>query len=241
MARLTIPTASGPLDYRIAHRARVKRRLHLELDEDGGLVVVVPSSWSMKQVDHILNQNTVRVERFLARARERLLPPLVWAKDGMHWFRGARYRLDIRTSGLRRSRISIAGDRLLIVTSRTDRAAIRFALQAWYRQQAMIIGSERLQAMAQQAPWTRGRNLDLKLRRMKRTWGTCSRQGVIRLNTHLVKAPPEALDYVIAHELCHIEEMNHGPAFYELQKTLYPGWQEQRRHLRDLGHRYTQE
>ena len=76
---------------------------------------------------------------------------------------------------------------------------------------------------------------------MKRTWGTCSREGVIRLNTHLVKAPPEALDYVIAHEVCHLREMNHGRAFYELQDGLYPDWKTQRQHLRDHGHQYTQE
>ena len=148
MARLTIPTASGPLDYRIAHRARVTRRLHLEMDSDGGLVVVAPSSWSLAQVDHLLSQNTIRVERFLARARERQLPPLNWGHEGLHWFRGRQYRLDIRESGLRRSRIEVHEDTLRIVTSRTDRAAIRFALQGWYRQRALEIGGERLHAVA---------------------------------------------------------------------------------------------
>lgn len=76
---------------------------------------------------------------------------------------------------------------------------------------------------------------------MKRTWGTCNSKGLIRLNTHLVKAPQACLDYVISHELCHLKEMNHGPGFYRLQEAIWPDWRRYRQHLREHGNRYTQE
>jgi hypothetical protein len=73
---------------------------------------------------------------------------------------------------------------------------------------------------------------------MKRTWGNCSSKGVIKLNTHMVKAPVVIIDSVIAHELCHLEEMNHGKRFYELLESLNPNWQQDRARLRSEGFVY---
>jgi predicted metal-dependent hydrolase len=78
----------------------------------------------------------------------------------------------------------------------------------------------------------------MRLRLMKKTWGSCSAKGVITLNPHLVKAPPQCIDYVIAHEICHLKEHNHGKGFYALQDQLYPDWREAKAHLRDKGHIY---
>ena len=76
----------------------------------------------------------------------------------------------------------------------------------------------------------------MRLRRMKRTWGSCSSQGLITLNPHLVKAPPVCIDYVIAHEICHLREHNHGKAFYALQEQLFPGWRAAKELLAARGH-----
>lgn len=78
----------------------------------------------------------------------------------------------------------------------------------------------------------------MRLRWMKRTWGSCSASGVITLNPHLVKAPPACIDYVIAHEVCHLEEHNHGKAFYALQERLCPDWRESKAALAAKSHLY---
>ena len=111
-------------------------------------------------------------------------------------------------------------------------------LQNWYQGQAMTVFSARLQAIARRASWARNREIPLQLRRMKRTWGNCSAKGVIKLNTHLVKAPVVIIDSVIAHELCHLEEMNHGKRFYALLESLNPNWQQDRAKLRSEGFAY---
>ena len=78
----------------------------------------------------------------------------------------------------------------------------------------------------------------MKLRRMKRTWGNCSSKSVIKLNTNLIKAPLPLIDSVIAHELCHLQEMNHGKAFYALLDGLNPDWRQDRMVLRSEGNIY---
>jgi len=66
-------------------------------------------------------------------------------------------------------------------------------------------------------------------------WGSCTSQGIIRLNWRLVQAPPAVLDYVIAHELAHLRHMNHSPAFWAEVGRLYPGWQPARQWLKTHG------
>jgi predicted metal-dependent hydrolase len=58
---------------------------------------------------------------------------------------------------------------------------------------------------------------------MERQWGSCSPTGRLTLNAHLVKAPRECIDYVIIHELCHLQERNHGPRFHRLLDAQMPG------------------
>jgi predicted metal-dependent hydrolase len=69
-------------------------------------------------------------------------------------------------------------------------------------------------------------------------WGSCSSQGRIRLSWRLILAPPEVRRYVAAHEVAHLVELNHGPAFKALEARLFgPGLAEAKTELRRLGPR----
>lgn len=72
-------------------------------------------------------------------------------------------------------------------------------------------------------------------------WGSCSSTGVLSFSWRLVLAPPLVLDYVAAHEVAHLAEMNHGPRFWALVKRTMPGMEEPRSWLKACGaelHRY---
>lgn len=63
----------------------------------------------------------------------------------------------------------------------------------------------------------------LRVRKMRSRWGSCSRAAVVTLNLELIRMPLECIvDYVITHELCHLAEFNHSPRFYELQARFVP-------------------
>jgi predicted metal-dependent hydrolase len=61
---------------------------------------------------------------------------------------------------------------------------------------------------------------------MTKQWGSCSIQGTIILNPHLIKASKPCIDYVILHELCHIAEHNHSDRFWRLLTQVMPNWKE---------------
>jgi len=226
------------MEYSITYRSRVKKRLHMELDENGGLVVVAPEHWSRTHINATLAQNAHRVERFLARARPRQLTPLQYVEGEQHLYLGERYPLVIQHVKARENHIAVIEGEFRVAASILQREKIQSSLQNWYQQQAVKVFGSRLQATAQRASWARDRKIPLQLRRMKRTWGNCSAKGVIKLNTHLVKAPMDIIDAVIAHELCHLEEMNHGKRFYVLLESLNPNWRRNRAELRSQGNLY---
>jgi hypothetical protein len=75
----------------------------------------------------------------------------------------------------------------------------------------------------------------LSLSSARTRWGSCSRLSGIRLNWRLIHLPLELVDYVVAHELAHLEEMNHSPRFWAVVATLYPDWKAARAELKALG------
>jgi len=232
---------SESLDYTIIHRPRVKKRLHLELDKQGSLIVVAPSHWSVGHINATMAQNTARIARFMANARRQQLEPLQYVNGEQHLFLGEQYSLVVNRAGGKGPVVETVQTEIHVRTTRPTVTTVKDRLQNWYRQQALKIFDERMQFLSQRAVWTRGKQVPLKLRRMKRTWGNCSSKGIIKINTHLVKAPMQLIDSVIAHELCHLEEMNHGRAFYALLESLNPKWQNDRGILRSTGFVYLHE
>jgi len=66
-------------------------------------------------------------------------------------------------------------------------------------------------------------------------WGSCSTRGTLSFNWRLVLAPPQVVDYVVVHELCHLLVPNHSQSFWSLVERHRPGWREQRAWLREYG------
>lgn len=229
------------LQYTVSHRPRVTRRLHLELDENGGLVIVAPRNWSKALIRKTVAQNDRQIARFLQRAKQRQAAPLQYADGGLHLYLGQPYALAVQGADSNSVCMHTSESRIVAGVRKNDPESVKTALQQWYRQQSLQVFSQRLKLVSRRAPWTRHIDVPLSVRRMKRTWGNCSSRGAVKLNVHLLKAPLEIVDSVVAHELCHLEEMNHGKRFYALLDRLNPDWQVQRAFLRTNGFRYLQE
>ena len=240
MKRHSLRNNDQVINYEISHRPRVTRRIHLEINNTGDLRVVAPRRMSRRAIHKMLQQRVGHVARFLIKARERQrdLPEYFYISGEKHLFMGRCYPLEILQRQSKRGTVSLADDRILMMVPETTQDKVRNTLENWYRQRAQQHFAERLTVYSQAAPWTAGESPPMRLRRMKRTWGSCSSKGVITLNPHLVKAPAECIDYVIAHEVCHLREHNHGKEFYVLQEQLYPGWRDAKARLVDKGHIY---
>lgn len=125
------------------------------------------------------------------------------------------------------NRVRWFGD-TLILEARADMALEVLARRGLQRR-ALDVFSERLAhyagLMGCDAP-------QLGLSSARTRWGSCSHHGGIRLNWRLIHLPLHLIDYVVAHEMAHLIEMNHSPAFWSEVEKLYPDWQAARDELK---------
>lgn len=75
----------------------------------------------------------------------------------------------------------------------------------------------------------------ISIRKQHTRWGSCSKDGNLNFNVLLLLAPPEVLDSVVVHELCHRVHMNHSKEFYDLLYRVYPGYDQQNKWLKTNG------
>jgi predicted metal-dependent hydrolase len=106
---------------------------------------------------------------------------------------------------------------------------VKKLLEDWYRQQAKTIFAEQMRhcfALFPPAFQQQKRLPEITVRKMRRRWGSCSSKGAVTLNLYLIKLPMACIDYVIVHELCHLQEFHHGREFYRLLAAVMPDWRE---------------
>lgn len=106
---------------------------------------------------------------------------------------------------------------------------IRKLLEQWYRIEAQKIFEQQMQHCFSLFPdWFQQRYSIpvITIRKMRRRWGSCSSKGSVTLNLLLMKFPMRCIDYVIIHELCHLQEFHHGKRFYQLLASIMPDWKE---------------
>ncbi len=131
--------------------------------------------------------------------------------------------------------VRLAGDAIYVArTSRSIGASIKGFLKSQARG-ALAHASDRYAAQLGVGYSA------LVLRDTRSRWGSCSSQGQLMYSWRLIMAPPDILDYVAAHEVAHLIEMNHSRAFWNVVARLYPDYEKAREWLRSHGpmlHRY---
>ena len=125
------------------------------------------------------------------------------------------------------------GGRALRLSS-ADPAGMRALAAALYREAAGRVLPERAAYWAERvglAPES------VRIGAAKTSWGCCSGKGGVTFSYRLAAASPACIDYVVVHELCHLRELNHSPAFWALVERQIPDWKERREELHALARR----
>jgi predicted metal-dependent hydrolase len=161
--------------------------------------------------------------------------------------RARRYILRVRPDGTLRVTIPRGGSRAEAIAFvarhlpwvarerervEAQRASVPPEREAELRNQAAQQLIPRLHELAAQLGLTVGR---VSIRNQRSRWGSCSRNGAISLNYRLVLMPSHVADYVLIHELMHLQQQNHGPRFWRLVERACPDYRESERWLRRHG------
>ena len=143
---------------------------------------------------------------------------------------GQDYILEVRQyPSYRKPGVQLVGERLLVLTAKTDPATVGKAVLEWYCARACRIIPERVEFYRKQI----GKPVNsIRIKDVRSRWGSCSSKANLNFNWRLVLAPMEVLDYVVVHEMCHLKEMNHSKAFWDLVGEILPDYQKQREWLK---------
>lgn len=208
-------------EYRLIRSAR--KTLGIYIDPEGSVEVRAPQRLSQRIIRDFVADKTPWIESKLATFAVQEKPqPLSYQPGSVHYLLGQAHRLVINGEP------GFAGNSSLpeipLVVRQSDNDSIARALSRWQQAQAKAVFTARHQHWRDQLCEWRLPESQIRLRRMKRRWGSCSSKGDITLNTHLIRYPLHCIDAVVVHELCHLLEFNHSKRFYDLMDQAYPDW-----------------
>lgn len=205
-------------------RSRRRRSLGLTVTVEGQVIVAAPVRASKDLLLQVLFKHQTWIKRKVAESRD------AWARlpQGAVFFLGRAYPLSLLAQGKTPVKLARAEMRVLAGTT----AAAWPLLQAWYRLEADRLIRERVRHFA------RGlgpKALRVELREWRRRWGECHPQEALRFNWRLILLPREILDYVVVHELAHLQEPSHNSRFWQRVEQTLPDYRQRREWLNRYG------
>jgi len=222
-----ISIAGQTVAYQLKRSQR--RTIGLSIDHRG-LRIGAPLRARQGDIESLIQQHGQWVLDKLAAWRDRPAPEKLAVIDGTIIFTLGE-PLTVAISESKRASWQFADNQLRLNISPTVDA--NQLLEKALREKARATFTERL---AHYAPLLGVGLPPLRLSSARTRWGSCSHHGGIALNWRLIFMPLAIVDYVVAHELAHLKEMNHSPRFWSVVEQLCPDWKARRLELRQLAH-----
>lgn len=225
-----------PIHYTL-RRAR-RRSIGFTID-DRGLTVAAPRWVSLAEIEAAIAEKQRWIRRKLAEYRQwqarQPLQRVHFGDGGSLLLLGLPVLLRLRHDAQCTQLADPTGAELhLALPPLAGEEQVRDAVMAWLKAEARRVLASRLQLLAARQT-VQPRSWSLSSARSQ--WGACTHDGHIRLNWRLVHFSLPVIDYVVAHELAHLQEMNHSPRFWQAVGVLLPGFEAARDEVRrlDLG------
>jgi predicted metal-dependent hydrolase len=226
MRRITL--CGDAVAYRLV-RAR-RRTIGMQIDLDG-LTVRAPRWVTLSEIEAALTERATWIVRTLAewRARRRDVYPREWKTGAPIFYRGSDLTLALFPARKALVRHDLFDLTVLHPHAQDERRVAQYVTD-WLKNETLRLVATRVQGYALSI----GRDdPPVKLSNARSEWGSCNQRGEIRLNWRLVQLPPLLADYVVAHEVAHLVELNHSPRFWAVVERLMPGHAAQRRALEE--------
>lgn len=229
-----IQVGSHLLEYTLV---RSKRRSIGFLIGDEGLRLTAPRWVTIAEIESAIHEKQrwifTKLNERRERSARRLQPQMQWRDGATMPYLGA--DITLRIAADQRAGVAFDRDKRELVISLPADAGeqqLKDRVQGWLQGEAKRIFAERLPLYAAK--------LDViyqsfALSSATTQWGSCTVDGKIRLNWRLVHFSLPLIDYVVAHELSHLREMNHSPRFWATVQSIFPEFQSARKALRDQG------
>ncbi len=228
----TLLTPLGNISYSLRRSLR-RRTMEISITPAATTRVVAPRFVALETIEHFIHSRSEWILQKITQKQAQLQAYGHKQYETGHdfLFMGKAYPLFVDRLANSSTKIILENDRLKVrAHAGTSQAMIKSKLTRWYRRQAgevfgaRVFHHSRLMGLAPQK---------ITVKTQKRLWGSCNHTDKsINLNWVLVMAPLEVIDYVIVHELCHLEVPNHSQRFWEKVKKFMPEYKQQEHWLK---------
>jgi len=216
----------------VVRRSERRKTLGLTVDRGGELVAHVPAETTVAELSRWVGTKLLWVHRKLA-LKEQAAPKMrgpEYATGEAFCYLGRRYRLKLVEE--QDTPLQFDGTRFLL---RRDARPAEPHFRRWY----IATGTEWLKRRVETlSARTASKPRRVEVRDLGFRWGSCGRDGVLFFNWRVLQLPVRLTDYVIAHELVHLREGHHGPAFWAALGRAMPDWQRRREVLASQAKEY---
>ncbi len=229
----TVAYAQETIAFNVLYADR--KTMEIAVHPDSVVVIKAPFGTDFAEVQKRVVRRVGWIKRQLDYFRqfEPRTPGRSYVGGETHLYLGKQYRLKISSGEVDDVKL-IRGHFHIVAKGNATPDKVRPLMESWYADKA----AERFKE-SYNLNWPCFEKLSiakprLQIRRMRKRWGSLSKGGVLTLNTDLIRAPKECIDYVITHELSHLKYHDHSTEFYRLLDKVMPDW-EKRKHKLELA------
>ena len=213
---------------KIIHSAR-RKTLAVCVEESGEVIIRAPKFVSAAEIECFAERHQEWILK-KKNSLEALKKARTFEAGDCFYYKGQKYLLEFKQDQLK----PLVFDNKFMIAERY-RNRCRELLLKWYQREAEKIISARVKLYAEAFDI---KYQKLKLNNAKRQWGSCTSEGNLSFVWRLVMMPTRIIDYVVAHELAHLNEMNHSPAFWQEVAKMRPDFKECRNFLKENSRKY---
>ncbi|MHB9044275.1 M48 family metallopeptidase [Acidithiobacillus sp.] len=225
----TLTYGADTIRYEVRFLAS-RRTLAIEVHPDSRVLVRAPVDCPEALIAERVQKRAAWISQQLAefeRYRPRT-PARQYVNGESHLYLGEQYRLKLLPGGMPSVKLS-RGRLLACLPGEPEPERVKALLHRWYLDRARAVFGEVLQASL--LHFKSVEHPRLIVRAMQSRWGSLSLAGTMTLNVNLVRAPRPCIEYVVIHELCHIEHRDHDARFFRLLGQVMPDWEQRKQRL----------
>jgi predicted metal-dependent hydrolase len=218
----------GTFVYQYQLIEQERKTLSLTVTPELSIILKCPQSTDMERIEKFLRKKWFWLEKQLNffKKYQKQFHAREYVSGESYYYLGRQYKLSVKNSS--ESSVNFSKGQIIVCVKKNQQEA-KELLQKWFLMRAEEIFQDRFREMLKKFDYPT--TPTLKIRDMKKRWGSFLNKEKIFLNPKLIHASKECIDYVIVHELCHFKYKNHSEKFWKFLEEKYPKWKRIKDHL----------
>ena len=217
----------GENEYNYTIERTQRKTVGIIVEPDGTIVVRAPPDMDEKTIIETVNKKCKWIANKI-KANEKVKTPIPKIQEPVSGeklrFKNALYRLQVHRTDENQTRLARVCRTLHVyVNNQLDNEVrareIKNVIIEWYKDKALHFLSQRVERYSR---YVKKEPMGIKIREIKLRWGSCTPNGKLLFNWRIIMAPVSAIDYVVIHELCHLEDSDHSASFWNAVESLQP-------------------